>query len=252
MDGIGKTQARIVFDGVSFSFGRGRAVLRDLNFSAGPGECVVVAGTNGSGKTTLLTLAAGIRKPLSGHVRIAGRVGYVPQGSALLGDATVAENLRFFADLAGAPVPRPLPFEVEKWLDRRVDRLSGGMKKQVSIACAMAGDPETLLLDEPCGALDIRFRESLAGLIGNWKAAGKTILYVGHDPAEFHPFCDRMLVLSPGGGVRLVSDLPADERAFHDLYLRCMSSSVPSEETVREPAGQTPSDPVSAFSRRVK
>ena len=225
MDGIGKTQARIVFDGVSFSFGRGRAVLRDLNFSAGPGECVVVAGTNGSGKTTLLTLAAGIRKPLSGHVRIAGRVGYVPQGSALLGDATVAENLRFFADLAGAPVPRPLPFEVEKWLDRRVDRLSGGMKKQVSIACAMAGDPDVMILDEPCAALDIRFRESLCSLILDWKAAGKAILYVGHDPAEFFPFCDRLLFLSPRGLTEPSAPLPRNENDFRDLYAVMMKQT---------------------------
>ena len=215
------TDARIRFEGVEFSFGTRRAhsVLRDLSFEARPGECVVIAGTNGSGKTTLLTLAAGIRKPHAGRVEISGRVGYVPQGSALLEDATVEENLRFFADLAGAAVPDPLPFEVGNWLGRRVSRLSGGMKKQVSIACAMAGDPETLLLDEPCGALDIRFRESLAGLVKSWKAAGKTILYVGHDPAEFHPFCDRMLFLSPSGSARVLTDLPEDERIFRDLYI---------------------------------
>ena len=59
----------------------------------------------------------------------------------------------------------------------------------------------------------------------SWKAAGKTILYVGHDPAEFHPFCDRMLFLSPSGPARTLTDLPEDERLFRDFYIRCLSSA---------------------------
>lgn len=216
------------FDGVSFTYGRGRgrsAILREISFSARAGECLVIAGTNGSGKTTLLSIAAGIREPSSGKVQTAGRVGYVPQGSALLEDATVRENLRFFADLAGADVPDPLPFAVGGWLDRKVSRLSGGMKKQVSIACAMAGDPDVMLLDEPCGALDIRFRESLCSLILCWKSAGKAVLYVGHDPAEFYPFCDRLLFLSPGGLAESPVPLPAEEGAFRDLYVTMMKKT---------------------------
>ena len=215
----------LTFEGVSFSYGsaRGRggnrpAVLRDVSFSAYPGTCVVIAGTNGSGKSTLLSLAAGIRKPSAGSVTRSGAVGYVPQGSALLEDATVGENLRFFADLVRAEIPDPLPFAVGDWLDRRVSRLSGGMKKQVSIACAMAGDPDLLLLDEPCGALDIRFRDALASLILDRKRAGKTVLYVGHDPAEVFPFCDRLLFLSPDSPAEEISPLPRDERAFRELY----------------------------------
>ena len=222
----GKTA--LSFDGVSFTYGRGRArsaILCGVGFSVRAGECAVIAGTNGSGKTTLLSLAAGIRKPSSGMVRTAGRVGYVPQGSALLEDATVRDNLRFFADLAGADVPDPLPFAVGGWLDRRVSRLSGGMKKQVSIACAMAGDPDVMLLDEPCGALDIRFRESLCSLILDWKAAGKAVLYVGHDPAEFFPFCDRLFFLSPGRLTEAPAPLPMDEAAFRDLYVTMMKQT---------------------------
>ena len=211
----------LVFEDVSFAYGRGGKrpdLLRGVSFSAYPGTCVVIAGTNGSGKSTLVTLAAGIRKPSAGRVTRSGAVGYVPQGSALLEDATVGENLRFFADLAHAGIPDPLPFAVGDWLDRRVSRLSGGMKKQVSIACAMAGDPDLMVLDEPCGALDIRFRDALASLILDWKGAGKTVLYVGHDPAEFYPFCDRLLFLHPGRAAEEAFPLPRDERAFRDLY----------------------------------
>ena len=213
----------ISFENVSFSYGgrRGRThrILRDVSFSAGSGECVVIAGTNGSGKSTLLSLAAGILKPTGGRIRINGRIGYVPQGSALLEDATVAENLKFFSDLAGAAIPDPLPFEVGSWLGKRVSTLSGGMKKQVSIACAMAGDPEIFLLDEPCGALDIRFRDALAGLIAEWKANGKTVLYIGHEPSEFASFCDRFLFLTRNGSVPVFREVPRDENALRELMI---------------------------------
>lgn len=212
----------VIFENVSFSYGggkRGRMILRDISFSVMRGECAVIAGTNGSGKTTLLSLAAGILKPTGGRILKEGRIGYVPQGSALLEDATVSENLKFFSDLAGAPVPDLLPFEVGNWLDKRVSRLSGGMKKQVSIACAMAGDPEIFLLDEPCGALDIRFRDALARLIAEWKANGKTVLYIGHEPSEFASFCDRFLFLTRDGCISPGRDLPRDEAAFREMII---------------------------------
>ena len=221
-------QPLLRFENVSFSYGRGRTrstVLSDVGFAVSAGECAVLAGTNGSGKTTLLSMAAGILKPESGRVETAGRIGFVPQGSALLEDATVEENLRFFSALAGADIPDPLPFAVGEWMDRRVSRLSGGMKKQVSIACAMAGNPDVMLLDEPCGALDIRFRDALCSLILDWKAAGKAILYVGHDPAEFYPFCDRLLFLTRGGLRETPDGLPADEHTFRELYINMMNQT---------------------------
>ena len=67
---------------------------------------------------------------------------------------------------------------------------------QASIACALIGDPSVLLLDEPCASLDITFREEMAILIDRWKSEGKTVIYVGHDPAEFYPFYDSILFLS--------------------------------------------------------
>ena len=218
----GKPKQGIAFENVSFSYGgrNSRTVLSEVSFEAERGECVVVAGSNGSGKSTLLSLAAGILRPTGGRIFRAGRVGYVPQGSALLEDATVAENLRFFADLVHADIPAPLPFEVAGWLGKRVSRLSGGMKKQVSIACAMAGDPDLFLLDEPCGALDIRFRDSLAGLITSWKQQGKTVLYIGHEPSEFASFCDRFLFMAKGKCVPIPADIPRDEQAFREMMNR--------------------------------
>ena len=216
------------FGRVSFSFGK-RPVLRELSFRTAPGECLVVAGANGSGKTTLLSLAAGILSPDAGTVRRNGpdadRIGYVPQGSALLEDATVGENLRFFADLAHAPVPDSLPFAVERYRDRRVSRLSGGMKKQVSIACAMIGEPGLLLLDEPCASLDLLFRDALIREVVRWKAAGHTVLYVGHDPGEFYPFFDRILFFSETPFEKRRGELippGGDEESFRRAFVQLL------------------------------
>lgn len=135
-------------------------------------------------------------KPSHGTVHADGRIGYIPQNSSLLEDATVEENLRFFARLSGGSLPSSLPFSVDAFKNKKVASLSGGMKMQVSIACAMLGDPPILLLDEPCASLDITFREEMAALVFQWKEQGKTVLYVGHDPSEFHPFFDSVLFLT--------------------------------------------------------
>lgn len=180
---------------LSFFYGKNN-ILQDICFRVGQGECLVIAGPNGCGKSTLLSLLAGALKPSHGTVEAAGKIGYVPQGNALLEDATVEENLRFFANLAKGKVPDTLPFSVSEYKSKRVSRLSGGMRMQVSIACALAGDPSILLLDEPCASLDIAFREEMAALVSRWKGEGKAVIYVGHDPAEFYPFYDSLLLLS--------------------------------------------------------
>lgn len=181
--------------GLSFSYGKHRIIDR-LDFDAVRGECVVFAGPNGSGKSTVLALAAGILKPKEGSVRVNAKIGYVPQGTSLFEDATVEENLRFFADMSHTSVPARLPFDLERFRKKRISELSGGMKKQVSIACAMLGNPEVILLDEPCTALDISFRTELINTVLSWKREGRTVLYVGHDPSEFYPFFDKLIFLS--------------------------------------------------------
>ena len=209
---------------VCFSYGR-RQILNDLSFSVREGECLVLAGPNGSGKSTALSIAAGVLSPDSGSVRSEGGIGYVPQGTGLFEDMSVADNLRFFAGLAGCPVPEKLPFGVEKYLKKRVGRLSGGMKKQLSIACSLLGEPKVLLFDEPCASLDIRYRDELTDMVKRLKAEGRAVVYVGHDPAEFAPFYDRLLFF--GGEIseytkaQLSGDTADDRRLnieFSKLY----------------------------------
>ncbi len=180
-------------NGVTFSYGK-KKIIEDLSFSVGKGECVVLAGPNGSGKSTALSVIAGVLKPTSGSVSVNGKLGYVPQGAALLEDATVYENLRFFAAVSGGHIPEKLPFSVEKYLKKKVSRLSGGMAKQVSITCALLGDPDIVLLDEPSAALDISFRDEMISLVQSLKDEGKAVVYVGHDPSEFYPFYDKLVL----------------------------------------------------------
>lgn len=179
-------------DGISFAYGKSE-IIESLCFSAEDGECLVFAGPNGCGKSTALGIISGALKSSSGSVTSNGKIGYIPQGSALLEDATVEENLRFFAKLAKSSIPKTLPFSVSEYMNKRVSRLSGGMKKQVSIACALTGDPKIILLDEPCAALDIAFRDELIVTIEDWKRRGKTVVYVGHDPNEFYTFFDTII-----------------------------------------------------------
>lgn len=177
---------------VSFSYGKTK-ILKNLSLSVKAGECVVFAGPNGSGKSTALSIIAGVLRPDTGCVHIRGDVGFVPQGSALFEDMTVGDNLRFFAGLKKCALPAQLPFGVAQYLNTRVSKLSGGMKKQVSIACALLGEPSVILMDEPCASLDVEYREELIQLVTCAKKKGCAIIYVGHDPLEFSAFYDKLV-----------------------------------------------------------
>ena len=184
----------IITQDLAFSYGR-ETLFRDLSFRAGAGECVVFSGPNGSGKSTLLSLISGVLKPASGMIRTEGSLALVPQGTALFEDLSVEDNLLFFAGLNGTAVPSELPFSLDRYRKKKLSALSGGSKKRVSIACALLGDPQNILFDEPCAGLDVKYQEELSDLILRLKAAGRTILYTGHDPLEYVRFFDRILFL---------------------------------------------------------
>ena len=209
---------------ISFSYGR-KKILRNLNVTVRAGECVVLAGANGSGKSTALSVMAGVLRPSAGSVQVKGSVGFAPQGTALFEDMSVLDNLRFFAGLKKCAVPEKLPFGVEQYLKTRVSKLSGGMKKQVSIACALLGEPQILLLDEPCAALDIEYRQELVQMILEKKNQGCAIVYVGHEPQEFYPFYDRIVFFGNENREytrQQLSANPEDElrfcNTFHELF----------------------------------
>ena len=205
---------------VCFTYGK-RKILNNLSFDAAPGECVVFAGSNGAGKSTALSLIAQVLRPTSGTVVVNGRVGLVPQGIALFEDMSVQDNLSFFARLAGVPVPDNLPFGIERYRKTRVSKLSGGMKKQVDIACALLGKPEVVLLDEPCAGLDVVYREELLALIQGLKNDGRTVIYVSHDPVEFAPIYDKLIFFGKEPvcytGAQLSGDMLNEARLYQSF-----------------------------------
>ena len=187
---------------LTYSYQRGRnrvPILKDVSFALGPGRCLVVAGPNGSGKSTLLSILSGGLAGASGTVRTDGEtIGLVPQGFSVFEDMTVLDNLRFFARLEGKPVSRPLPFGLEPYTGKKAGTLSGGFQKRLAIACTAVSNPDIWLLDEPCANLDIVWRDEVIQMVRDLKTAGKGILYVGHDPAEFVTYYDEILFLNEG------------------------------------------------------
>ena len=187
----------ISFQNVTFRYGK-REILRELSFTAQAGHCTVLAGPNGIGKSTCLALAAGALPLKAGRILREGRLGYAPQEAAVLPDLNVRDNLKFFAALCRAEVPREIFLPLESAGKKRVGKLSGGMQKRLSLVCAALGEPEILLLDEPCIGLDVAAQELLFRQIGHWKQQGKCILYAGHNAAELEAVCDRLVLLGDG------------------------------------------------------
>lgn len=179
---------------ISFSYGKKR-ILSSFGFELGKGECLVLAGPNGSGKSTALALAAGVLRPDGGSIRTDGKFGYVPQGTALFEDMSVGDNLGFFASLAGCKVPQSLPFGLDELRKIRVSKLSGGMQKMLSIACGMLGQPDILLLDEPCAGLDVQHRAELSAQLLQFKGQGGSIVFVSHEPDEFFEIFDKLIFM---------------------------------------------------------
>lgn len=187
----------ISFQNVTFRYGK-RVILKELSFTAEKGQCTVLAGPNGIGKSTCLALASGALSPKSGKILREGRLGYAPQEATVLPDLNVRDNLKFFAALCRAPIPEEPFLPLDAAGKKRVGKLSGGMQKRLSLVCASLGEPELLLLDEPCIGLDVAAQELLFRQIETWKQQGRCILYAGHNAAELEQVCDRLVLLGDG------------------------------------------------------
>jgi nitrate/nitrite transport system ATP-binding protein len=226
---------------VSKSFGD-RPVLAGVDLAIERGEFVAIVGYSGSGKTTLVSLIAGLLQPDRGTVRLEGRDitgpgtdrGIVFQNYSLLPWLTVHENIalaveQVFPDLAPAEKER----NVAKYIamvnltparDKKPAQLSGGMRQRVSVARALAMNPQVLLLDEPLSALDALTRATLQDEIERiWEQDKKTVVLITNDVDEGLLLADRIIPMTPGPGARLGPSIPVtlgrprDRRALnHD------------------------------------
>jgi len=218
--------AHLSLDNVCKGFGEGLSrheVLRGVSLSVERGEFVAILGFSGTGKTTLINLMAGLETPDRGAVRFKGAPvtgpgperGLVFQSYSLMPWLTVGQNVALAVDAVhgGRPVAERAAI-VRRYvamvglghaIDRRPAELSGGMRQRVSVARALAMDPEVLLLDEPLSALDALTRANLQDEIERiWQAgdgAGgrKTVVLITNDVDEAILLADRILALNPDG-----------------------------------------------------
>ena len=190
-----------------------KTVLKDISFSGEGGQCIGILGSNGSGKSTLLSILAGVLTPNSGFFLCDGKdllkdtgrrsalVGYVPQGTPLIDELSAWDNLLLWYDKED--LTRELENGVLKllgigdFLKVPVCKMSGGMKKRLSIGCAVANRPPILLLDEPTAALDLACKESIAAYLRQYKRAGGLLLLTTHDVLELE-LCDQWYIIKDG------------------------------------------------------
>jgi ABC-2 type transport system ATP-binding protein len=253
----------IEFEGVARHYGPVRA-LDGVSFRVEAGEMFGIIGPDGAGKTTAIRLACGLMRPDRGRVAVFGKdpvrdrraatsaIGYLSQRFSLYGDLTIDENIGFFAEIHGV---RRYQDARDRLLDmtqltpfrgRRADRLSGGMKQKLALACTLVHEPKVLLLDEPTTGVDPVSRREFWKLLSEFLSRGLTIVMATPylDEAER---CHRVALLHEGRLLAL-DDPAALQGSFQGELLEVIA------ETPRPPVDLLGSvagvDDVQAFGER--
>ncbi len=188
-------------------------VLEGIDMQIEPGNIVGIIGENGSGKSTLLSILAGLQSPNSGFFNIDGRdllknsglrnelVAYVPQESPLISELTAWDNLRMW--YRTDRLKRELKdgflamLGIDQFLKVPVNEMSGGMKKRLTIGCAINSNPRILLLDEPTAALDLVCKERIYTYFEQFKRQGGMLILATHEVQEIE-LCDQCYILKNG------------------------------------------------------
>jgi len=201
----------------------GFEALKGVNLEIKNGEILALLGPNGAGKTTLISIICGIANLTSGKITVGGMdiekeyrktremIGLVPQEITLEPFETVINSIRFSRGLFGKPKNEAYLDEVLKTLslfdkkNERVITLSGGMKRRVLIAKALAHEPRVLFLDEPTAGVDVELRKDMWNTVNKLKEQGVTIILTTHYIEEAEAIADRIGVIN-GGEILLVED----------------------------------------------
>jgi ABC-2 type transport system ATP-binding protein len=202
--------------GLNKTYASGHQALRSINLEIDKGEIFALLGPNGAGKTTLISIICGIVTPSAGVITVAGHdviagyratrslIGLVPQELSTDMFETPWATVSFSRGLFGKPKD---PARVERVLrdlslwdkrDARIMTLSGGMKRRVLIAKALAHDPEILFLDEPTAGVDVELRKDMWNIVRTLRASGVTIILTTHYIEEAEEMADRVGVISKG------------------------------------------------------
>jgi drug efflux transport system ATP-binding protein len=183
----------LAFDRVTKRYGELTAV-DGVSFAIEGGEMFGLIGPDGAGKTTSIRMACGLLRPDSGEVRVLGRdpirqhravtadLGYLSQRFSLYGDLSIDENIAFFAEIHGVRGYKPARdrllelTQLAPFRSRRADRLSGGMKQKLALACTLVHEPQILILDEPTTGVDPVSRREFWKLLSEFLSRGLTII----------------------------------------------------------------------------
>ncbi|MBQ7265460.1 MAG: ABC transporter ATP-binding protein [Firmicutes bacterium] len=181
---------------ITKKYGR-KTILQGSSFYADKSEMISLIGRNGCGKSTLIKIIAGIIPPLSGSIHYFSQdmlkkkslfpkiCGYVPQDNPLLEKLTVKDNMALWMGHPGKiPQNTVDVFELAPLLKTPVSKLSGGMKRRVSIACALVNTPSVLIMDEPVSAQDLHYRKKIHSVMELYLKSGGIIILATHDTDE--------------------------------------------------------------------
>ena len=215
--------AILKISGVSKTYKTGRQALQNIDLEIDKGEIFGLLGPNGAGKTTLISIVCGIVTATTGTVTVAGHdivkdyraaramIGLVPQELTTDAFVTVAQTLAFSRGLFGK---KPDSAVIEKVLrdlslwdrrDSKIITLSGGMKRRVLIAKALAHEPEVLFLDEPTAGVDVELRKDMWQTVRRLRQSGVTVILTTHYIEEAQDMADRIGVISKGA-IILIED----------------------------------------------
>jgi ABC-type multidrug transport system ATPase subunit len=220
--------------------GRTPAANRAITFQIEQGEIFGMLGDNGAGKSTLVRQMVNLLRPTEGSITLYGRplpahpglvpqvVGYMPQDGLALNNLTVGEALYFTAHLRGLARPAARTerdrllarWQIDPQRDVPIPRLSGGQRRLLQIAVAMAGAPPVLILDEPTANLDPQRRKQVWEVLREENAArGTTVIFITHDAVEAEKVIDRVAILRAGELVALGRPLDLKRQVDHQLRL---------------------------------
>jgi ABC-2 type transport system ATP-binding protein len=201
---------------LSKTYASGFQALKDINLEIRSGEIFALLGPNGAGKTTLISIVCGIVNPSHGHVSVGGHdimkdyraaralIGLVPQELHTDAFESVWATASFSRGLFGLP---PSPDHIAKVLkdlalwdkkDNRIMTLSGGMKRRVMIAKALAHEPRILFLDEPTAGVDVSLRQEMWQMVRALRASGVTVILTTHYIEEAEEMADRIGIINHG------------------------------------------------------
>jgi ABC-2 type transport system ATP-binding protein len=223
MEALDRARPAVTIDDLVVDRGRKR-VLDGITCAIPRGSLTALLGPSGSGKTTFLRSIVGVQPVTSGSVTVLGhpagagvlrtQVGYVTQAPSVYSDLTVRENARYFASLHGLSAAAGdqalADVDLAMAADQLTGSLSGGQRSRVSLACALLGRPEVLVLDEPTVGLDPVLRRELWARFAGLAEAGTTIVVSSHVMDEAAR-CERLLFIR--GGRLLADETPAAIRS---------------------------------------